>query len=221
MQQLLLDLPHKKAYGREDYFISKCNTKAIAFIDKYPLWNLNALIIYGEISSGKTHLAHVFQEKVQAYIYDASIINEKTPSEIFQEKDNVIVEDLDINKIMEEKLLHFLNYAKNNNLYVLITSAYNPTGWKIELADLKSRINSISSTAIEPPDDTLISVLLIKMFHDKQIKIAAKEIKYIVSRIDRSYESIKKTVDLIDSLSLQEKKKISAGLLKRILESDF
>ena len=84
---------------------------------------------------------------------------------------------------------------------------------KIQLEDLKSRLNSILEAKINQPDDELVRLLLIKIFNDKQLKVNPAVINYLLRRIDRSYESINNFVKKIDEFSLEKGRKITVNLV--------
>ena len=64
--QLALDLPARPAMGREDYLVAPCNQDGVSWIDKWPDWPAPALVLFGPAGSGKTHLAHVWQNRASA-----------------------------------------------------------------------------------------------------------------------------------------------------------
>ena len=97
------------------------------------------------------------------------------------------------------------------------TDTISPKLWKIDLPDLKSRLVSTLSVRIKQPDDNLLSLLLVKLFSDKQILIDKKIIKFIVNRSERSFENLQKIVEKIDKKSLLKKKKININLVKEII----
>ena len=55
---------------------------------------------------------------------------------------------------------------------------------------MKSRFDNFVYVGINLPTDDLIRVILSKNFSDKQVKIEAKLLEYILKNIDRSYENI-------------------------------
>ena len=88
----------------------------------------------------------------------------------------------------------------------------------LNLEDLKSRLNSILEAKIKEPDDQLMKLLLIKIFNDKQLKINPNIIDFLVSRLERSYESINLFIEKIDKFSLEKGKKITIPLINDLLK---
>ena len=63
LNQLLLNLNHRQNFNEHDFYISKSNFHAYQLILNWPKWEKNILNIYGEKSSGKTHLSDIFISK--------------------------------------------------------------------------------------------------------------------------------------------------------------
>jgi len=87
----------------------------------------------------------------------------------------------------------------------------------VRLNDLKSRFDNFIDVGINLPTDDLIRVVLTKNFSDKQVKIEAKLLEYILKNINRSYEDIFDLIDKLDTLSLSTGKSININLIKKVL----
>ena len=83
---------------------------------------------------------------------------------------------------------------------------------------MRSRLDSIQSAKLLEPNDDLMNVLILKLFHDRQILIKPNIISYLMQRVERSYLGISNIVDLIDNASLSKKKSISINLIKELLK---
>ena len=118
----------------------------------------------------------------------------------------------------EQELFHIINLAKENNKKLLMTSRKPISEIDLNLEDLKSRLNSILEAKIKEPDDQLMELILIKIFNDKQLKINPNVIDFLVSRLERSYESINLFIEKIDKFSLEKGKKITIPLINDLLK---
>ncbi len=213
MKQTLFNLEHKCDYTSDDYIVSLSNIEAYKAIHSEVAWLNNILLIIGEESSGKTHLARIWQEKCNAKFLDE---NEDFPP-LANKFANYILEDIEQIK-SEEYLFHLINFVRNNSFSLLLTARSLPT---FLIPDLRSRINAIQKIIIKKPDDEIIRVLLLKQFSDRQLKINPEVIDYIVTRAERSYSFIAKLVSLIDRLSLAEKKNITIPVVKKALSDEM
>ena len=81
-RQLPFDLKAPPAMGAADFVTSSSNDAALALIDSWPNWPGPALSVHGPAGCGKTHLGHVWQEKVgaQALFLDAPTTLPDLPS---------------------------------------------------------------------------------------------------------------------------------------------
>src|SRR3954469_13934463 len=64
-EQLPLDLPVHSAMNAAGFVVSDSNRDAVAWADRWPDWPGAALAVYGPQGCGKTHLAHVWLEKLR------------------------------------------------------------------------------------------------------------------------------------------------------------
>jgi len=216
LNQLLLNLNHKQNFNEQDFYISKSNFYAYQLIQNWPKWEKNVVNIFGEKSSGKTHLADIFLSKHKGI----KINSKKMNDEIFKELkiyENIVLDDFN-NDIEERLLFAFLNFIDNDNKFLIINSLKPINEINFSLNDIKSRAKNCIFAKIESPDDDLIFALLLKSFSDRQIEIDKKLIDFITKRIDRSYSKISDFIYKVDELSLKKKKPININTVKQILK---
>ncbi|MDD9331255.1 MAG: DnaA/Hda family protein [Wolbachia sp.] len=181
-------------YNQKNYIVLGENKHIYDLVINDLSWR--CLILFGSKSSGKTHLAHIWQLKNNAiFINVNNFVSDIRYSNAF------ILED--IQNIQDEiMLLHCYNYMKENNKKLLITSSISPKKLNFGLKDLSSRILSTISVKIAPASEELLRIVLIKRFSDKQLKVDLKVINYILARIERSFCSINRIVEEIDNKSM-------------------
>jgi chromosomal replication initiation ATPase DnaA len=205
-EQLALDFPTRQAYGRSNFWVAPCNQEAIAWIDKYPDWPTHALFIYGEAGSGKTHLAAIFSdERIEA---------KDLTEEFMPQTQKVVVENLEGLKD-EKALFHLFNRMNEMNGGLLMTARKIPN---FLLPDLQSRIGMTPKAEIKMPDDDTIMSVCAKMFSDKQAIVEPAVLMYIVTRVPRSFEAVRKVVNTVDELSLAQGRRITIYLVKDAIE---
>ena len=128
----------------------------------------------------------------------------------------MIIDDYQ-NNIKEKLFYSVLNQSHQSNQYVIVNSLQPIKTSAVTLTDLKSRFDNFIDIGIDLPTDDLIRVILTKNFSDKQVKIEAKLLEYILKNIHRSYEDIFDLIDKLDSLSLSTGKSININLIKKVL----
>lgn len=220
-QQFTLDLPLRAAYGREDFLIAPSNEQAVAWIDSWPDWPAPAFILYGEAASGKTHLSYVWQERSEAVRIPASDLAAGDFSSLIARNRAVIIEDVDQvigERESETALFHLYNMAKEEQASLFLTATQAPVNWQFVVADLKSRLCSVPSVAIFPPDDQLLKAVLVKLFHDRQIVVGDDVIAYILARMERSFKAARRLADLADRQALEEKRGVTVPLIRAVMD---
>jgi len=222
VEQIPFDLGGRTALGRQDFLVAPCNQDAVAWIDLWPEWPAPCLILYGPIASGKTHLGAVWSEKSSAICIKSSDINDVSARDIADMDHHLIIEDGDnlIGNIEGEKgLFHLYNIFKEEKRSFMLTLLEPPVRRSFALPDLASRLRAAPSVAIREPDEQLLSAVLVKLFSDKQLRVSAKALAYILPRIERSFEAIRDLVNEADSRAMIEKREISIPLLRDILSA--
>ena len=217
MDQLIFKFPFSKKYFEQDFYVSSNNFSAFKLVESWPTWPGKWLNIFGASGSGKTHLAKILEKKIDKIkLIEAEKIND----EIIHDLNNVdclIIDNFSDN--IDEKLLYtILNQSKQLENYILINTITPLKKIKINLDDLKSRINSFVYIGIELPTDDLLKVIIAKTLSEKQISVNPKITDFIINNVERSYEKMIKFLKDIDELSLSSGKPININLIKKVLD---
>tara|TARA_X000000950_G_C13625174_1_gene541057 strand:+ start:94 stop:750 length:657 start_codon:yes stop_codon:yes gene_type:complete len=217
MDQLIFSFPFSKKYFEQDFYVSSNNFSAFKLVESWPTWPGKWLNIFGASGSGKTHLAKILEKKIDKI---KLIEAEKINNEIIHDLNNVdclIIDNFSDN--IDEKLLYtILNQSKQLENYILINTITPLKKIKINLDDLKSRINSFVYIGIELPTDDLLKVIIAKTLSEKQISVNPKITDFIINNVERSYEKMIKFLKDIDELSLSSGKPININLIKKVLD---
>lgn len=214
IQQFLLNFKTKPEYNAIDFFVSSSNKNAYQWIRKWPNWPSSMISLYGPQGSGKTHLAHVWQEITHANFYSLSDLKNENIEDFFDNQMCLIIDNIDWEK-HEKLLFHLYNIAKSKKGFVLIVSESSPETWNINLPDLKSRLNSIPKCRIDSPDKQLRQALIQKLFTDHQISLSEDIQNKILKLAPPTFVGTQNYVEKVCQLSFAEKKKISPTLIKK------
>lgn len=193
-EQMVLPLRWKAAQGQKDFYVSDANKDAVHFLDGWSTWPLPAAILIGPAGSGKSHLAAIFARRANARLWDDA---DRTQS--------------------EEALFHAWNAAMDERRPLLMTARSVPNDWNIALADLKSRLAATPRVHIGPPDDALLEALFLKLWRDRGIDLAPEVGSYVLTRIERSFESAARAVELIDRAAMSAQRAITIPLAREAL----
>ncbi len=218
MSQLVLKFPFKTTYFEKDFFVSTNNFEAYKLIESWPKWTEKKINIFGPSGCGKTHLINILSKKLKLLSINAKKFDEKI-NKLVEKFDCIVIENLEEN--MDEKLLYsFINHVLQLNKILIINSKKSLKKFKVNLVDLKSRLNSFMEIQIQLPTDDLIRVIISKTFSDKQIELSNKNLEFIIKNIERSYEKVFKFIKDIDNKSLSTGKSININLIKKVLSDE-
>ena len=219
-KQLYFDMPNKTALGIEDYIITESNSFAFDLISRMINGEINQGVISGPSFSGKTHLSKILIKNIGS---NESLYIDRDYKKIIEKAGSsnlIVIENID--KVLEDKseedLFHIINFTKENDKKLLMTSGKSISNIEFKLEDLKSRLNAILEAKIMQPDDELMKLVLIKIFNDKQLLINPNVINFLKSRLERSYKSINDFIEKIDKFSLEKGKKITIALINDLIK---
>ena len=209
--------------GRATFLVSDSNREAVALIDRFADWQVPVQWIYGPAGSGKSHLAAVLSHQCAALNIDAVQLLQDDIARVLdgsEKPDAVIVDRLDALPVdYEEVLFHLLNFSRHENLKILLLSEKPAAQLTIGLPDLVSRLKALAAVALTSPDDALMRGLMAKLFSDRQLKVDARVIDYLLPRMVRDYADMAALIDNIDRQALAEKRAITVPMVAEILES--
>jgi chromosomal replication initiation ATPase DnaA len=215
-EQLPLEFRHEAASGRDDLVISDPVSAAASIIDRWPDWPVPLVIITGPEGSGKSHLAEVWLRKSGAVRVRAVQGSDAVPR---AGEGPVLIEDADRDGFDEAELFHVINAVRSAGTSLLITARSWPMTWGVTLPDLASRLKAATTVEIGPPDDLLLSQILVKLFADRQLLTDDRVIAYIVPRMERSLAAAQAIVERLDRLALARGTRISRALAAEVLGS--
>ena len=219
MQQMPLDMRFPKLQGRDDFIIGACNRLAVAWINRWPDWPKpgHSLNLVGPAGSGKSYLAAIWQDMSGAPLCDH-------PAKLVS-----IMADRNVNFVVldkidgafdwpEDTLFHLFTRCDIESGGLLILSEQPVAQMHWDLADLHSRMRGVAMASIDLPDDALVYALLEKHFADRQLLAPPAMLRYLVRRMERSFDAVQTVVVALDRRSIADKRPLSVGLARRVLD---
>jgi chromosomal replication initiation ATPase DnaA len=203
-EQLILDLPVRPAMGRGDFLVTESNAAAVAQVEGWRDWPHGKLVLIGPEGAGKTHLAHVWAGLSGATIVSAAEVAEADVPRL-SEAPALVLEDVPAiagDVAAETRLFHIHNALANRGAPLLLTGATAPARWGLALPDLDSRVRQAGLAELSPPDDTLLAALLLKLAHDRALRLTPAILSHVVPRIERSSAAVAGFVERLDTRAL-------------------
>ena len=221
--QLALPLTFKTLKNRENFLVSECNQSAVQLIDNINFWQKNekinsipAIIIYGPIGCGKTHISSIFEQ--QNNCITLSSITSKD-IRLAEKGHNFIVDNFSPGMgFSPEIVMHFINEVTYNFGSILFLSRFSAFDMQWDLDDLNSRLRSLMSCEIKLPDDILLYSFLVKYADDKKLFLTDKQCIYIIERVERNFESVIKIIDNLDRISFEIKRKLTFYIIQDVID---
>lgn len=223
--QIPLDLSCVPAMGREDFMIAPCNQDALSWIDRWPDWPAPILLLQGPAACGKSHMAAVWASRNNALHVPAKWLSTHDAADIIAQSGSrdILIDYIDPwlgSQKAETQLFHLYNMLKESGKSALLTMRMTPKQVDFALPDLASRLCAAPVARIKAPDEMLLGAVLVKLFQDRQLKLEAPVLQYILPRAERSFAAIHHLVDKADMAALSQHRAISIPLMREVLANE-
>ena len=216
MKQLPLPISWAFSKNVNDFVVDECNSTAFMLLEQWPLKiRTNFVCLVGETGSGKTHLAHVWADRLGAKFLTSANIEDMLLSEtvthpyyVLDNADNISDDIL---------LFNIYNKIKEMDAYMLMTAQRYPAKWDTKYNDVKSRLKTIDIITIKKPNEVAINKILDQMLLQRGIICTSDVITYITNRIERTYESMIYWVNRIDEFRQTMHGKMTLKAVREVL----
>ena len=230
-------------YNFENFLEGDSNRLArnagIAVANKPGGTSFNPLLIFGGVGLGKTHLAHAigidikdkYPEKTVLYIsaekftqqyIDAVKKNNRNDFiHFYQIIDVLIIDDVQFlsgKSGTQDVFFHIFNHLHQNGKQVVLTSDKAP----VDMQDIEQRLLSrfkwgLSAELQSPNFETRVSILKNKLFRDG-VDMPDDIVEYVAKNIKTNVRELKGAIISLIAQSSFNKKEITLGLAKDIVE---
>lgn len=205
----LFDGPRFRA---QDFRASESNTEALGWLRRTPDWPSGRLALWGEAGCGKTHLLHIWAERMGAALWQGPALQglPELP------RHGIALDDADA-VADEAALFHLMNATAEAHLPLLLASRTAPARWPVRLPDLASRLRAVTAVEIGPPDDALLRSVLARLLRDSGILLPNDVSDWLLSRLPRTAAAVIEAAARLDAASMEHHRTITVPLARHVL----
>ena len=214
MRQLSLDLSLPSRLGVADFLIAPANEVAFATIERWPQWPGNVLVLVGPEGSGKSHLAAIWAARAAAFRIRGGDLETASLDRL---EGHGMIDDADQIGPNEVHLFHVLNILRESGRFGLLTARSAPDSWGLRTPDLLSRLRLAPMLRLLPPDEALVSAVLVKLLADRQLTVDTSVVDFLCRRMERSIAAARRIVAALDAASLASGRKITRATAADVL----
>lgn len=211
-RQPALPLFRGPRFTAADFRQAPSNTDAVTWLAGTTNWPNGRLALWGPAACGKTHLLHIWADRVGAAIWRGSELHglPELPARA------IALDDAD-QTIDETALFHLLNAASEAGLPLLLASRPAPARWPVRLPDLASRLRAVTAVQIGDPDDTLLRALLPRLLADRLIRLPEPVLNWLMNHLPRTMAMLGDVVARLDVVSLEQHREITLPMVHEVL----
>ncbi|MGC8604399.1 MAG: HdaA/DnaA family protein [Desulfomonilaceae bacterium] len=129
----------------------------------------------------------------------------------------VIIDDVDdVSRFDAKHLWNLWNQLLTTGARLITASSVGPEEIFADDQHLRSRMISGLTLGLAPPDDNTRVLILDKMARKKGLRLTHDVISYLLSRKSRNLKRLEQILEILDTVSMEEHRKVTLRFLKGI-----
>lgn len=209
-EQLGLPFSHTPSFSAADFLPADSNAAALAWLNDDARWPDHRLALWGDAGCGKTHLLHVWADRVGGAWCAGPTLPDAPAGARALAIDNA-------DAVPEEALLHTLNHAAPNGVSVLLAARHPPARWPVRLPDLASRLRAITAVPIAPAEESLLRALLRRSLAERQLSVPAPLQDWLLLHLPRTPAAMREIAARLDREQLARGRGVTRKLLGELI----
>ncbi|MEO1890790.1 MAG: DnaA regulatory inactivator Hda [Candidatus Thioglobus sp.] len=183
----------------------------------------SVVYIYGEKSSGKTHLLQgcAFEALEQSPGVVYLDFAQEMPDGILnglEDNDWICIDNVDcLDENQQQELFDLYNRATHASVKLIVSGLALPSELTL-LKDLKTRLSLATIFCLESLDDKSKKDIIQQQMNERNLKIDRKIYDYLFKYYSRDLTELLSAIDQLDKASLQQKNNITIPLIKQVLD---
>ena len=172
------------------------NADALAWLARTTEWPGARLALWGQEGCGKTHLLHLWADRVGGQVLLPPLTDMRPPDAPWA------LDNAEAALVDERRLLHWLNAAVEARQPVLLAARAAPARWTVALPDLASRLRATAAVEIGIADEALLATLLASLLAERQLAVGPAVQSWLLRRLARSPAAVREIVERLDKAAL-------------------
>jgi DnaA family protein len=215
---IVFSFPDKCQFGT--FLDTGSNAAALHFLKEFPAGKQQFCLLFGRRGAGKTHLLQALcHESGKAALVSLADIGPATPDilDALEGAQLVVLDDLQLlagRQEWEEALFRLFNelHAAGARLCVALDRPLDEISWY--LPDLHSRLKLAVQYEIHELRDAGKAVVLQREAENRGMPLKPEVVSYLLSRNDRNLHELMAALDILDKLSLSEKRRMTIPFIR-------
>jgi chromosomal replication initiation ATPase DnaA len=90
----------------------------------------------------------------------------------------------------------------------------------VAIADLASRLRALPMVMLRPPDDAMLRGVIVKLAADRQLALDDAVVRYLSTRIERSFAAARAAIIALDSEALRRGRPANRALAAELFRDE-
>ena len=216
-QQLALSVQLRESASFDSFFCGP-NAAAVAALQQAQ----GALLIYGALGSGRTHLLQAVARAQHCAYLPMAEIHQMGPEvlEGLEHSPLICLDDLDAvtsNRDWALALLRLLDQRHTQGTAVVIASATPPDRMEIALPDLRTRLMRAAIFGLKPLTDEDRTQLLRERAQARGLDLSPEVSRWLLTQLARDTGSLLAALEQLDRASLSAKRRLTLPFVQTVL----
>jgi DnaA family protein len=221
VRQLVLDLTHPPQPTLGNFAAGR-NGEAVAALARLLAGELRApsLYLWGPAGAGKTHLLRAAVHAAHEAGMHAVLHGPDAPPAADAPPGTLVVVD-DVNRLddaAQAALFSLLNRPVEESALVLLAGSVAPAVLGLR-SDVRTRVGAGLALQLHLLSDDEKAQALRAHARERGFELPVDAAQYLLRHVRRDLPSLMRVLDAVDALSLQEKRPVTAGLLREVLQA--
>jgi chromosomal replication initiation ATPase DnaA len=203
---------------RARWIAATSNADADAALARWRSWPGHVFALVGPEGAGKSHRAQIWADEAGGARHDGSVLTMEAVGALADAAGGAIALDNADRAPDAAALFHLWNLVAQSHGALLLVGRHPPGEWGSTLADLFSRLASAPWAMIQAPDMTLMATMLERLSRDRQIRLTAGLVDFLLPRLERSYAGVGRFVAALDAALSEPNARLNQNLAARVLD---